>query len=286
MSKADSQEFTSWWQKRITGVKNAFSTKVLNADKMERIVIGDGIDGLQNNELTREKREDIATALGIPHTLLFSDAANYATAEQDDFHFYDKTIVPECEFIQWILNEQVFKPLGLRLEFKPETLDVFQKDEKERSESLGFLVQGGFPVDLAARILGFELTDKEWIRLTKIAEAKEKQAENMANMALAAGGQPDRPVDSPPNNQGNMRADLGKWKTKATKRMKGGKSPVVDFDSEYIPDYIVTTITEQLGTAKNAEDVTAIFDMSDDQLTYAPVVAGLTDAVRLLREQV
>ena len=288
MSAGDAKTFETWWTKFITGVRNSFRTKVLNAESMEPTVVGDGLTGLQDQELTREKREDIGTALGIPHTLLFSDAANYATAGQDDFHYYDKTIVPECEFIQWILNEQVFEPLGLRLEFQPDTLDVFQRDEKERSESLGFLVQAGMPIDMAARTLGFELSDKDWLMLEEIVARKEEQAENMlniANMAPAAGGQPDRPVDSPPNSQGNMRADLGKWKMKAKKRLRSGKSPVVDFESEYIPEYVATTITEQLETAKNAEDLSAIFDISDDVLSYAPVVAGLTDAVRLLREK-
>lgn len=126
MGQSDAKSFETWWNKFITGVANSFKTKVLNAEAMEPTVVGDGIDGLQDSELTKEKREDIATALGIPHSILFSNAANYATAKQDDRHFYDKTIVPESKFIQYALNEQVFKPLDLRLEFHPETLDVFQ----------------------------------------------------------------------------------------------------------------------------------------------------------------
>ena len=68
--------------------------------------VGEGVGELSDSDLVKEKREDIATALGIPQTILFSQAANYATAKemgeptarfyterQDDLRFFVVDIV-------------------------------------------------------------------------------------------------------------------------------------------------------------------------------------------------
>ena len=165
-------ELQTWWNKAISGINNAFAAKVINADAIEATTIGEGVDELQDTDLTAEKREDIATALGVPQTILFSNAANYATAKQDDLHFYDKTIVPECNFFQYALNEQVFEPAGYRLQFTPEVLDIFQEDENERAQAFTHLAPH-LPVDVVLRVLGFELTDEDWASVEAEKEAKE-----------------------------------------------------------------------------------------------------------------
>jgi len=75
MLKPDAEEFQSWWERWGQGIKNAFRTKVLNADVMTPIVVGEGLEGLKDNDLIAQKREDISTALGIPQTKLFSGSA-------------------------------------------------------------------------------------------------------------------------------------------------------------------------------------------------------------------
>ena len=76
--KADRETLRAWWRTVFGGVKNAFATEVINADDVKPVVIGEGIESLSNAELTREKREDIAVALGVPYSLLFPDAATFA----------------------------------------------------------------------------------------------------------------------------------------------------------------------------------------------------------------
>ena len=188
-------ELKAWFTDIVSGIKNAWSAHVINADEVKPSVIGEGIESLQHTPLTREKREDISTALGIPQTLVFSDAATNATAGEDQLSFLKHTVVPECEFIASILNEQVFEPMGLRFEFRPETLDEFQEDESKRAVALAQLVTAGFDLLTACEILGYELTDEQ------IAKLEAKEAEDKANrerMAQLAQMAVEKPPEAAP----------------------------------------------------------------------------------------
>jgi len=131
-SKEERDKLKSWWTRMMGGVRNAFATEVISAS-VKPIVIGEGISELSNTALTAEQREDIATALGVPHSLLMSNAANYATAEADRLTFYDTTIIPECNAIARQINKQLFAPLGLRFAWKPQAMNVYQENEEQRA---------------------------------------------------------------------------------------------------------------------------------------------------------
>ena len=63
-------------------------------------VVGQPIRDLAMPELTDSKRQDIATAMGVPHSLVASGAANYwATAQADRLNLYDFTILPEATLV-------------------------------------------------------------------------------------------------------------------------------------------------------------------------------------------
>jgi phage portal protein BeeE len=270
MSRSDAEGFENWWTKFVTGVQNSWRTKVLNAEVMAPTVVGEGIEGLQDQDLTKEKREDISTALGVPQSLLWSSEAGglggSGVVTQDDFHFYDKTIIPECEFIQYVLNEQVFKPAGYRLEFLPETLDIMQEDEKARSMALGYLFNAEVPLDIAMKILGFEMSDEYWKRIEEQVKKKEERAEELVGQLTQGGGgaafQPEDPKDKPdPFQEKSLAADLEQWKQKAINHMKRGKpAKGRRFDSEIIPPALEGAIAGSLEEAETEEAITAVFE--------------------------
>lgn len=156
----EKERIEAWWQRFVKGMKNAFASKVFSA-MVKPVVVGEGVKELENQELTTAKREDIATAIGVPQSLLFSNATNFATAQQDDLHFYSKTIIPLAELIESTLNEQLLMPLGYRIKFLPDTLDAFQEDETERAQALASLVSalGERNRGVALEMLGFELPE-------------------------------------------------------------------------------------------------------------------------------
>jgi hypothetical protein len=155
--KKDRDEVESFFNRFFTGMQSAFRAKAINADVMNVQQIGEGLESLANNNLTESLREDIATAMGVPHSLVLSNAASYATAEIDEHGFYDRTILPECRRIQNALNKQLFRPEGLRLVFKPQEMPLYQEDEAQRSASLLHYVQAGVPLSVAVQILGVDL---------------------------------------------------------------------------------------------------------------------------------
>ncbi len=266
MSKDQAEHFEAWYKKLITGIKHAFTTKVINAEKLEPVVIGEGIQELSNVTLTDEMRRDIAAAFGIPFALLFSEAANYATARQDDRNFLEKTIIPECRFLEGALNEQVFTPLGLRLVFREDGLDAFQEDEAAHAQALSDMVtalQSPDEAELGMRVLGFELD----------ADAKKLLAKIKADKASAANKPPAQPVQPiaqpvqmPARGEEDKRVDdqikseLAKWERKSIKAFKAGKSANVPFVFTCNVDrMLVDDIEESLQSAKTADDVKAAF---------------------------
>lgn len=75
---ADVQRIENWFKRTVTGVKNAFGAVAIRGSIKPALLSQNDLEKLSLKTLTDEKREDIATALGVPQTLLFSNAANYA----------------------------------------------------------------------------------------------------------------------------------------------------------------------------------------------------------------
>ena len=159
----------------------------------------------------------------------------------DDLSFYRDTIVPEAEFIAGALNHQLFNPLGYSLDFRPETLDVFQADENQRATAYSSYVMAGMPQSVAAQILGIELpAGMEYAELdTGLPEPAEPA---FPQIELRA-----------------MQDDLRRWEKIARRKIKAGEPADYDFVSRYIPDDIAGNIKAALLEASTEEEVKAAF---------------------------
>ena len=152
------EKLEAWWKRTFRGVRSAWETAAVRAG-VNPVVIGEGIEALNNRELSDEKREAIATALGIPHTLVLSNASNYATAKTDRLLYYDLTVIPECTLIRNTLQRQLFSPMGLQFEFQPQRLPVYQEDEREASETMRNMSAAGVRPSHTMAILGRDLPE-------------------------------------------------------------------------------------------------------------------------------
>lgn len=296
MSKEERDRLKSWWDGLVGGIRNAWKAAVVNADEVKPTIVGEGIESLKNTELTREKREDISTALGIPQTLLFSDAATNATAGEDQLHFLKHTIVPECEFIQSILNEQVFEPMGMRFEFRPETMSEFQEDETKRSTALQQLTSAGLDLIVALEVLGYELTDEQWATLKAKQEADAAANEaRMAALAKADAAQvaPTGSQDAPGQDSGTDRTnmpskgdprllgELAAWERFAVRRLGTKARP---FSSEFIPTEQVGRIATALLECKSADDVHGVFVHEREKPDLSQLTAALIEVAAALKQ--
>jgi hypothetical protein len=249
----------------LTSIKNAFQTEVINADEIKPVVIGEGISELSNTNLTKEKREDIATALGVPQTILFSNAANYATAKVDQAQFYTMTVSTEILTIQTAYNDQVFAPLGLKLQFVPEAMEIFQEEEVNRSAALRNLSGAGIPPWIGGQVLGFDLpSGVTW---------EDVEAESMRYIEMTA----TNPMSMAKSANGNNAAEeafnqaISDWKKHALKAVREGKAIKTAEQFKHdgaIPSALAKAIGGALGSAETVKDVKRAFRSAESWKDY------------------
>jgi phage portal protein BeeE len=253
VKKAERERMEKWFTQLLGGIKNALSWKIFEAETVSIDQVGDGLSELRDVELTTQRREDIAVALNIPYTILYPEAANFATAKQDKITFYQDAVIPRCKFISEVMNEQIFVPMGYRLEYLPQTLEIMQEDEAERADSLVNLVNATIPVLTAMGILGYDLTDEQRLEIEKAMEQKEENREEMSNR-LNQGGNNRIPVVS------QQETEMGKWMRKSLNSLAKGKSADVPFVSEIIPAALHGAVCGALSSATDTADVAGVFN--------------------------
>jgi HK97 family phage portal protein len=193
----------------------------------------------------------VADAFGVPYYILSDDSANFATAYQSSRNFYDLAIIPAALLIQETLNEQLLAPAGYSMEFQPQKIDAYRTDEAERAGSLALLIQAGMPLQLGLEVLGYDLSDEQWARVEVLPEPEA--------LPVLPEPEPERGavVDMPVRSAYDM--DLGRWRTKAVRRLKDGKPLSFDFDSEHIPAMVSEAVKAQLETVENRGQLEAVF---------------------------
>lgn len=295
-SEADKERLETWGKRFLSGVKNAFGIRVVRTGVDIKQLGGQPSD-LAMPELTDKKREDIATALGVPHSLLFSSAANYATAEQDDKHFYDKTVIPLARGILRSWNNQLFKPLGLEMKERHDLLEMYQDDESDKAYRLLAAVNAGamppseFRMQMNLEELAPEDQEMAYEHLRRIAIAQAGQTPDDAQAKLEAelerAKNPPQPFGAPPvqlaqeqaelqhaedgtqepnsetqaiGKAATLEGDLSKWQAKALRRWAEGKpGKALDFVSAAIPAALASAIRGGLEVAQSEADIKAAF---------------------------
>ncbi len=263
------ERMETWFQKRLMSLKNAFAVKVFNSDTIEAKQIGDGLDQLQNQELTADQRQDVAMALGIPQAILFANSANYATAQSDKKNFYDMTIVPRCEQIAEVLNDQILDAMGYSIWPSPESLEIYQEDEKDRAQALSSLVGATVPLLMAMDLLGYDLTDEQRKELEEAEAKKEEQAEQMQEQLQQ---QPQPGEEQPPEDEKpapfqkksvddpDAQAELKRWRRSCFEALRKGKPLPVDWQADDIPPERAAQIAEALKAATDGDGIKAAFE--------------------------
>ncbi|HKZ53785.1 MAG TPA: phage portal protein [Candidatus Acidoferrales bacterium] len=297
--KDERDKFEAWWNKFYRGIANAFQQKVFNADQVQVVTIGEGLEGLEDSDLTDKKREDISQALGIPQSKLFSNDAGGlgggGVVQQDDIRFYTETIIPETREIFDAFNEQVFGPNGYQIEVNEGGIDVYQEDEKERSFALYNMVTAiaASPeaAEFSMHVLGYELSDDDKLALAAIREEKARQAE-LAQERFERFGDPAQgnnakePERAPrPKMDPNAKAqledalkELGQWQRNAA-RLGGAKS-AAEFVAERLPAEFADLVRIGLSRAVDKEAIKAVFVGGRQLLESGHFDAALVGAVK------
>jgi len=283
----------NYWDRFIRGTFRV-AGKIFNGDSMDVKTVGEGPGSMGDTTLTADKRSDIAVAAGIPLSLLMSNAANYATAQADRKNWYQNTVVPECNFIAGTINAQLLGQVGMRLEFRPETLDEFQEEETQRAAAWKTYVDGGMKRDIAAQVVGiepppgveydemFENDDIPELPAPAATPAPQlpEEIDIEDNIEDAAEETPGAPTMS-----AQAWEDLETWRRLALKAIKKGGSPSFVFTTAEIPAGIYQTIAGGLQAAHDTETVARVFDAvisgRASQTDQTAEVKALLEGIRL-----
>lgn len=232
IGKSEMEKIEAWWKRMFSGVKKAWTTSAIRASSVEAVVVGEGLESLSSSELTTESRQAIATALGVPHSIVAADAANFATAQQDEINFLTNCIIPEAKLIERTLNRQMFAPIGLRFQFQPDRLSAMQEDEEQRAQSYATYVNAKIKPSIAAQLVGLNLPDGvTYEMLDEEMQLDRERADAQAEAQLVRLQQP-RQLTGPVNEDAQRDEEIRRLKRWA----KGKKAPDVDHFHSHILD--------------------------------------------------
>lgn len=239
-ARAEMAKLESWWKRLTRGVKDAWNTIAIRATVKPEI-IGPPIRDMEMRGLTETQREDIATALGVPHSMVLSNAANFATAQQDTFNFYDMTVVPQCDLIAETINNQYLNDLDLELVFQPKRLEAYQWRNLQAADSVVPLTQANIiERDEAREIVGYE------------PMGETEAVDEPIIMQL--------PVDEDEPQANEMRqTDLEKWQRKALSSLKSTDVAAAPFESNHISYTDTIGILNELALCHSPSEVKAVF---------------------------
>jgi hypothetical protein len=269
--------------------------RVFNADSLTVQQFGSSVTELKDNEVYNQALANIAMGVGMPLSLLMANSANYATAKEEKATWYENDIIPFCNWLAYEYNRQVFNPIGLRMEFKPETLDPQQEDETERAAAISAFMDfmakcPTYEVFLGAcETFGYELSDT----LDSAAKTYYADKKQTAQAVTAVTVQPSKPEQGPvAETQApqpaqpqpakwiptlNESKELSAWHDIALRIFRREKSlDAFEYQPHYggLPEDVTTSIRAALKSAEDEDEIRAAFELQ-------PEVKADTDILKL-----
>lgn len=262
------QKVKSFWDNMMSGVSNAWRTVVLSSN-VEPIVVGEGLNEINDVALSEARQRDIATIMGVPHSILFSNAATYSTAAVEERNFYTYTIIPEAILIAQAINDQILAPLGLKFSFEWSKLQAFQTNALERAKVFKSYIDALVPHDIAGKMAGLVLPEgmtweqfgaavQENIEATAVAKQNANALPD-GDPESSSGGRQAREKEVDPTRQmrpirEKIKSATAEWAEDASRfekwfKNRGDEANPNDFVSDYLTDedklLIILNIEEQ-----------------------------------------
>lgn len=212
----------SWLNRALTGIKNIGKIRLMSSEDVKLTQpLRNGLDSLKKTELTKDKREDIGLALGIPMTFMLSDQANYATATQNEKTLIRWGVQPRLEQLYDALDAQLYQPMGVHLRPDFDSLEMFQEEEVNKMQAASTLIDlAGKAKDKAQlqavfTIMGIDATEEQIEQLMpEVEDVEEPESAQPQGVQEVDDDMEDETADA---QQSNMRAiiEIGRWEKKS-----------------------------------------------------------------------
>lgn len=235
----------------LTGIGNAFGVEVLNS-ALRFETLTPPLKEMLLPEIKDEANHEIARAMGVPASLLFEGAANFATAQTDDLNFYTKTIVPEARFLERQINKHLFKQMGMVFQFRPDQLEIFQQQEIKKVTQAVWLHDRGVINDDELRATG-GYAPRQQETTVSTSSTTEDDDDNDPTPAASPSVRSRRAV-SP-----KQTTELKQWERKVLKRIGAERPYTIPFEPNHLTAKQTAVVRKGLLAASNKEGVKAAF---------------------------
>lgn len=261
VSPEERNKTETWWNGFLRRW-NENVAKLINAEAMSIVKVGAGMEELKGiyTELSKEQKESIGAAYGIPGALFMSDMAFASEVNEMVKMWYSSSqFVKIYRCIETTFNTQLLYRFGKKLKFKPDTLDAFQEAESKRAISFFQYSRSGIKRSVAAQILGIKLPEGlDYEDLDKEPEPVYSMPKGQATAKPETNTEEKEPV--------SLTADEAKsinlWRQVAVRNFKKGKGKAEDFKSS-LPSHIENNIRSKLLKAATEEEVIKAFTIGE-----------------------
>jgi len=309
-NKETVEKIESVWDKIIRGGYKYLGKIFQGVDAaggLEAQEIGDGVDSLKDENVNRSKIEAVAMSLGIPLSMLLSNSNNYATAQVELKTWYDNGLAPWCDFMAEEMTDKLFKPLGLKLVFRPEMTDAGQEEESQRAGAYSTYVAAKIKPSIAAQIVGIELPEGiEYEMLDQMQEEADQKAadaqsklqqdklqllekqsasdngKEKPNEWVQGQGQKEKVGKFIPNL--DQLKELEIWRKFAFRKFKKGESLDFPFEVKTLPEEFAYLIRLGLSVANSEEAIKEAFEINQEESDAAKYIIDLSNKDIAIRE--
>lgn len=265
------EKLEAWWRNVVSGIKAAFQPVTIS-ERIKPQVIGTDPKDAAAPALTKLSREDVAVGMGVPQSLLLSNAIAGGTADAERLNFYEFTVIPEGNLVVPVINACYLAQLGLHLVADYEQLEVKQWAFQQRATAMAKLT-GDAP-------------------LLSVDEARVRLG--LPPMPDVRPTEPSAPAPVPDPAQ----TDLKRWQTKALNLFARKHTGSAPFESTWIDPWDALLVSQALERATTTDAIKAAFALpepgiglsADEQRLYdvlAPILSaiGRTTARAILMDE-
>ena len=253
-------------------LRGAYSSvvKLINSESLELVRVGAGMEELKGayTEIQQQAIEDIGTAFGIPAALFMSDKSFASEVNSLTRTWYEtSTFITIYHTVEEVFNEQVFKPYGVRMQFKPETLSVFQDDENQRASAVSAytaaIVSNPQVAKFVMSFMGVDLDEQQEHEFEEIIKGEDEATEpDTTDTDTEETVKPmTEPEAEPVTLSPDETKDLALWYSKAKSWNIKGKGNAVDWENKHLREEIAAPIRLRLADAKNELDIVKAFEI-------------------------
>lgn len=242
--------------------------KIFNSENFSLTKVGAGMEEMKGGyiEIQQAAIEDIGTAHGIPAALFMSDKAFASEVNPLLKTMYESSVfVSIYQTIEEVFNSQAFYRYGNRMQFKPESLSIFQEDENARSSAVSAYTSAiSSNPQIAAFVMDFmgvDLDEEQEHELEEIIKGVNEKEEDTTETPTEDYA-PEMPEESPALSPDEMK-DLSLWYSRAKAWYSKGKGGAADWENKHLREEIAAPIRAKLKTAKSINDITRAFEVGN-----------------------